>query len=51
MTRALSLDREDWVRIAEALSHFRHNPDYKRTLEKVTAVLGDTTGTPDPSAE
>lgn len=34
------LTREDWLRIADALRHFSHNPDYKGTLEKVKAIIG-----------
>jgi len=35
------LTRDDWQRIADALSHFVHNPDYKATYEKVKAIIGD----------
>jgi len=34
------LTREDWERIAEALSHFSHNPDFKATLTKVLRIIG-----------
>jgi hypothetical protein len=33
------LTREDWQRIADALAHFKHHPDYIATLKKVTAIL------------
>lgn len=33
------LTREDWQRIADALTHFKHNTDYVATLEKVAAIL------------
>ena len=33
------LTQEDWQRIAEALSHFTHNPEYKNTYDKVKAVI------------
>lgn len=35
------LTRDDWQRIADALSHFVHNPEYKGTYEKVKAILGE----------
>lgn len=35
------LTRDDWQRIAEALSHFVHNTDYNETFKKVKAIIGD----------
>ena len=34
------LTREDWDRIAQALSHFSHNIEFKGTLEKVRLIIG-----------
>jgi len=34
--------RDDWARIAEALSHFTHNPDFLHTYGKVCALLEDS---------
>lgn len=34
-----NLTREDWQRIADALAHFKHHPDYIATLEKVASIL------------
>ena len=34
------LTRDDWERIAEALSHFSHNTDFKSTLDKVIRIIG-----------
>ena len=42
------LTRDDWERIADALSHFSHNTDYKSTLDKVRRIIGDPEP---PSAE
>ena len=33
------LNRMDWERIAEALAHFTHNPEFRSTYEKVQAIL------------
>ncbi|MDA8584721.1 hypothetical protein N9L47_00465 [Rhodobacteraceae bacterium] len=38
---ANQLTRDDWQRIAEALSHFAHNTEYKETFDKVKIILGD----------
>ena len=35
------LTRDDWLRIADALRHFSHHPEYKDTLDKVVAILGE----------
>ncbi|MDU8945605.1 hypothetical protein [Ovoidimarina sediminis] len=42
MTDALT--REDWERIAFALSHFRHNVEMKRTYDKVQSILSPPDG-------
>lgn len=34
------LGRDDWERIAHALSHFSHNTEYQTTLAKVRTILG-----------
>ena len=34
-----NLDRADWLRIKEALSHFRHNAEFKATYDKVSAFI------------
>ena len=38
---AEALSREDWARISEALSHFRHNPQFEETYQKIRAILGE----------
>lgn len=35
------LTQADWLRIADALRHFSHHPDYKETLDKVIEILGE----------
>ena len=35
------LGPEDWQRILKALSHFRHNPDFRETHDLVRKLLSD----------
>lgn len=38
------LDLEDWKRVLNALSQFRHNPLYAATYDKVHAIVSELDG-------
>jgi hypothetical protein len=35
------MTRDDWERIAHALSQYRHNPQFDETYQKVRVILAE----------